>query len=155
MSDDFADPILGALINTISDSEHPEAGLGVTLMFPFGVIAGKIISGEQWTREVGELYKAADGEDSAVGGYLHMLAADASTEKGEWKKVDEVAEQLPREYRNAVLNARAQLTFVHLRDARVLIGGHGIPKNGMHWRGRISEVSGFTLGVLGPDSSGD
>lgn len=41
--------------------------------------------------------------------------------------------------------------YIHLQDARFYhVGRTFIPENrGVWWRGRISEVSGFTLGTLG------
>lgn len=41
-------------------------------------------------------------------------------------------------------------TFLHLRQARVFVPGQeGMPDNGMFWRGRLSEVTGWALGHLG------
>jgi hypothetical protein len=42
--------------------------------------------------------------------------------------------------------------YVHLREARFFsTAGNPIPGNrGVWWRGRLSEVSGFMLGTLGP-----
>jgi hypothetical protein len=39
-------------------------------------------------------------------------------------------------------------TFVHLADARVVATGGEFPVNGCLWRGRISQVSGFSIGVM-------
>lgn len=42
-------------------------------------------------------------------------------------------------------------TFIHLRDAKYFHpGGQPIPANtGVWWRGRISQLSGFSVGLLG------
>ena len=44
-------------------------------------------------------------------------------------------------------------THIHLSDARVLASGVSpLPPGGMHWRGRLSEVSGWSFGHLGEPS---
>lgn len=43
--------------------------------------------------------------------------------------------------------------FIHLRDARYVTPGGLLPtNNGVWWRGRLSEVGGFSLGSLSPAS---
>lgn len=40
-------------------------------------------------------------------------------------------------------------SFIHLKDARLVNAGTVVPGNsGMLWRGRLSSVIGFTIGVL-------
>ena len=47
-------------------------------------------------------------------------------------------------------------SFIHLKDARVVNAGTVVPGNrGMIWRGRLSSVIGFTVGVLSPSSAGE
>jgi hypothetical protein len=38
--------------------------------------------------------------------------------------------------------------FIHLRDAMIAAGVGSAPLAGMHWRGRLSEVSGWSFGHL-------
>jgi hypothetical protein len=41
--------------------------------------------------------------------------------------------------------------FLHLREARVFASnGTALPGSGMHWRGRLSAVSGWSFGLLEP-----
>ena len=43
--------------------------------------------------------------------------------------------------------------YIHLEDARYWnAGGQHIPGNGVLWRGRLSEVSGYNIGSLSPNS---
>jgi hypothetical protein len=47
-------------------------------------------------------------------------------------------------------------SFIHLKDARLVNAGTVVPGNrGMLWRGRLSSVIGFTIGVLSPSSAGE
>jgi len=47
-------------------------------------------------------------------------------------------------------------SFIHLKDARLVNAGTVVPGNGgMLWRGRLSSVVGFTIGVLTPSSAGE
>lgn len=44
----------------------------------------------------------------------------------------------------------ADLDFIHMKDARIFLGTTVIPSgNGIWWRGRVKEVQGYSLGVLG------
>ena len=52
-----------------------------------------------------------------------------------------------------VLAREDRTTHIHLSDARVLASGVSpLPPGGMHWRGRLSEVSGWSFGHLGEPS---
>jgi hypothetical protein len=43
-------------------------------------------------------------------------------------------------------------TYIHVREARVIAPGVSpLPVAGMHWRGRMSEVSGWSIGHLGAE----
>lgn len=44
----------------------------------------------------------------------------------------------------------ADLDFIHLKDARIFLGATVIPSgNGIWWRGRVEDVQGYSVGVLG------
>lgn len=55
-------------------------------------------------------------------------------------------------YKNEGDDAPPLPQYIHLKNARFFnTSGNPIPGNkGVWWRGRISEVAGFTLGSLGP-----
>ena len=43
-------------------------------------------------------------------------------------------------------------SFIHLRSAKIYAAGQRpLPTTGMLWRGKISSVDGFTIGVLSED----
>jgi hypothetical protein len=55
----------------------------------------------------------------------------------------------PTRYRHLVAR-QDQTTYIHLTQARIVAAGVSpLPVAGMHWRGRLSEVSGWSFGHLG------
>ena len=47
-------------------------------------------------------------------------------------------------------------TFIHLKDARLFNAGTVVPgSGGMLWRGKLSSIIGFTIGVLKPDGTAE
>jgi hypothetical protein len=48
--------------------------------------------------------------------------------------------------------AEDRTTYIHLREACVVAAGVSpLPVAGMYWRGRLSEVSGWSFGHLGAE----
>jgi hypothetical protein len=41
--------------------------------------------------------------------------------------------------------------FIHLRDAQLVSSPRNLPSSGMLWRGRLTEVGGYSLGKLMPE----
>jgi hypothetical protein len=61
----------------------------------------------------------------------------------------EVIEGLPERYRRLVAQ-QDQTVYIHLTQARVVAAGVSpLPAAGMHWRGRLSEIAGWSFGHLG------
>ena len=59
---------------------------------------------------------------------------------------------LSERYRR-VLAGQDRTTYIHLGEARVFTAGVSPqPPGGMHWRGRLSKVSGWSFGHLGEPS---
>ncbi|MBV9774376.1 MAG: hypothetical protein JO040_10525, partial [Gemmatimonadetes bacterium] len=64
------------------------------------------------------------------------------TEHGE-KRQREVLDQLYKQFRPV------EPEFIHLADARYVTGNGRVPAQaGMLWRGRLSEVGGFSVGTV-------
>jgi hypothetical protein len=145
MSRNEVDHILTTLVETVS--AHATAQLGITLTLPSGIVTGKIISPETWLRGVQGLLQP-DGEETILGGYFAKLAEEVDEENAEWAAASEVIKSLPNEYQAPARQARAPLVYVHLKDARLSAGNQLIPTNGTFWRGRLSEVIGFNIGIL-------
>ena len=107
--------------------------IGVTLLAESVIVSGTLIGGEQYLKLFGEDF-------AAVFGYL-----------GD-EKQDEIrnayVEEGRRIYKKSEGDAAARNpAFVHLKDAQYFSPGtEPIPQEGLLWRGRLTKVSGFTLG---------
>ncbi len=56
-------------------------------------------------------------------------------------------ERFPKSKANGGTTEAAMPTFLHMKDALFYSGGQPLPKaEGVWWRGRITEVSGFSFG---------
>jgi hypothetical protein len=107
-------------------------GIGVTLVVAGAVITGTLIGFREYFREYGKQWAKALG-----GGENARFAEER------WSKVGE--DDL------AALEhaATPRFSYVHLKNARFVTGTMLVPtKGGMLWRGRLSEVSGFSFGGL-------
>ena len=67
---------------------------------------------------------------------------------------DKFLEVAEGQFKQAGMLSDDSFEYIHLRDAKFFLPGHlPIPssRDGVFWRGRLSDVSGFTFGVLGLD----
>lgn len=123
--------------------------MGITLTVEGLVISGDLIAASRWVAEVGgqpgigfleplftkyqELYEQADEEEQAAMKFL---------EKGDESALKAHDEKYPAP------------EFIHLKKSETYgVGeqGKSIPSNAdAYWRGRLSTVSGWTLGRLSP-----
>jgi hypothetical protein len=72
-----------------------------------------------------------------------------ATDHAERRTAREATEGLPEWYRRLVAQ-QDQTVYIHLTQARVGAAGVSpLPAAGMHWRGRLSEISGWSFGHLG------
>jgi hypothetical protein len=82
--------------------------------------------------------------------------ADRYLEARDQRKVAmAAATDLPPDYRDA-LGEASRVGYVHLGEARVFgaeIAGVGVPRSGMYWRGRLTDVSGWSFGYLAPEAT--
>jgi hypothetical protein len=163
MSDlDYApDTLLEILVNASNSRTEPSPdgeGIAVVLTVDGQVIAGEIIPNWQWCQEIEEQYRAAtvragievDDEGYGLGiGIAFKKFAEAFIEgRDQYRNAQEVTKDLPDEYQRAVLSTQ-ETQFIHLRNARVHVPGQpGLPGNGMYWRGRLTCVSGWTVGSV-------
>lgn len=130
------DWFLQSLLNMVNGTDME---IGVTLTVGGFLVSGTMMSGHKYF----ELF----GRDFASG---CLAGADAEV-------INSVASSFAR-HGTMYTEARANETplpepgFVHLRDAKLWgLKGETLPTDtGMLWRGRLSEVSGFVLGTIGP-----
>jgi hypothetical protein len=100
------------------------------------VVTGQLISLRQYYEEYGRLWFEGMG-GSEIGARL----------KGRW---DEIAKL---QHENITKpDARGAPRYIHLKDAKYYSGGRPTPGGGgFLWRGRLSDVSAFSMGSLGPE----
>jgi hypothetical protein len=130
-----ADEVFDQLVHLTNTTDLE---IAITLHVRGLVITGRLISGETYWRET-----AAEFLEGAHGGPDSARRALAES-------MEEIADQyLEAEGdpgRDDADGPRA--TFLHLRDARTLTPGGPMPSEGALWRGRVSSVDGFKLGML-------
>lgn len=125
------DPILASLVEIATMNE---ASFGVTLALPGSVLTGIVIGVREYFRLFAAQWEAVDTSEEIVKGYLAI---------GEASYNRYVAEK------DKPVHERIYPPFLHLKDARYVMGAHLVPHAGpMLWRGLLSEVKGFSLGSM-------
>lgn len=78
-----------------------------------------------------------------------MVAEQLRTQCDEYTAMRTATSNLADRYQEALVEADPT-AYIHLKDARAFptAGYAGMPNNGMHWRGQLSEVSGWSFGLL-------
>lgn len=99
------------------------AEFGITLVLDSGVVSGTVISANVYFERLITDLKAALEQSPPLAEVLQSMLPNTS------------GDDLPN--------------FIHLKNAKFFLGDRTIPTGpGMLWRGRISQVSGFTMGSL-------
>jgi hypothetical protein len=153
------DQALQAMVGAIDALTEPQdGGPGVVLTLAGLVVSGTIIPDWQWFDEVEHSARAAfvvhagDSIDDEHGGWARLFqgaAESVAKDHAERRAARQVIEGLPDRYRHLVAR-QAQTIYIHLGQARVVAAGVSpLPAAGMHWRGRLSEISGWSFGHLG------
>ncbi|MBU8895358.1 hypothetical protein DRW03_14945 [Corallococcus sp. H22C18031201] len=126
------DWFLELLLNMVNDHG---LNVGITLTVGGTQVSGELVSGAEFIKNFGSTFSGAlkragagDAAASLQAKYETMAAQVYDAKKAE--------------------SAHEPLTFIHLRDARI-VGPNGVlqPPQ-IWWRGRLSEVQGWSLGVL-------
>lgn len=152
------DGVLQVIVSTVNNlEERTESGTGLVLTVKGVVISGELIPAWQWHEELEQGIRDAHvraGQDPEHAGFaeLFKLAAESTRQRRDEQRALEELDQLPQRYRD-LIGQEERTQFIHLRDARVFSPGNaGLPGNGLLWRGRLSEVSGWSFGKLSTDS---
>ena len=150
---DRALEILVAEINGLSEGQ--DGGPGVVLTVGGLVIGGTIIPDWQWFDEVEHAARAAftvhsgGSIDDESGGWARLFRGVSESlvrERDEQRAARNAIGGLADRYRH-LLAHEDRTSYIHLSDARVLgPGGGARSTTGMHWRGRLSAVSGWSFG---------
>lgn len=107
---------------------------GVTLLVEGLIVSGNLIGGNKYFETFADNFSNGFRAEEETKEELRQ----AISSQGEIYNAAETDEEIPPP------------EFIHLEDARFFSpGGNSIPtENGTLWRGKISSVSGFTLGSL-------
>ena len=140
--------------------ERQDGGPPVVLTVGGLVIGGTIIPDWQWFDEVEHAARAAfvvhtggsiDDEHGGWAGLFEGVAESLAKARDEHRKARQAAAHLAERYQR-LLARDDPTTYIHLREARVIAAGAGpLPAGGMYWRGRISEIAGWSFGHLGAE----
>ena len=123
------DWFLQSLVNMANDGFE----IGVTLQVSGLLVSGVLVGGKAYFEGFAEDFSS---------GLNDPVTAEAV--RGSFAKYGEI-------YKKEGDDAPPPPQYIHLKNARFFnTSGNPIPGNkGVWWRGRISEVAGFTLGSLG------
>jgi hypothetical protein len=103
--------------------------MGVTLVVGGSVITGTMVSGATYFETFAEQFASGWTDEESKGTIQKALAQPAQL------------------YAHGKNNDPLGASFIHLRDARIITPSEAMPTQGMLWRGRLTEVSGFSLGT--------
>ena len=132
--DEGKDWFLQLLVDAVNGTTSE---VGLTIQVSGLLVSGTLVSGEKYFEGFAEALAAAQADDKE----------SAEKHRAAFAKY---GEQYKRSEGNGSEEKKALPLYIHLKDARFYTPGtKPIPGNkGVWWRGRISEVSGFILGVL-------
>ena len=157
--DTEVDRALEAVVAEINGlTEGQDGGPPVVLTLGGLVIVGTIIPDWQWFDEVEHAARAAftvhsgGSIDDESGGWARLfrgVSESLARERDEHAAARNAVGGLAVRYRR-LLAGEDRTSYIHLSDARVLLpAGSSLSTAGMHWRGRLSAVSGWSFGHPG------
>ena len=155
------DQVLTSLVNIINSSQGEGDGPGLVLTLGGLTVSGSLIPNWLWFADMRRQIAEATGNksldlDEASGMELFFKSWEDLTIEGkaETEAARAASENLAFRYQDAIRD-KDSTVYIHLRDARIFQPGQaGMPGNGMLWRGRLNEVTGWSFGKFGPDSDG-
>ncbi|WP_019813647.1 hypothetical protein [Saccharomonospora saliphila] len=125
------DFLLQAFVDAANQMD--DFAMGVTLSVSGGLITGDLVTARRWMEEVATLVEL-EGSEAA-----YHVANVYREQAGIYK-------MRAAQNRGEV---HGEVTYVHLRDSQwVQPSGHLGPEPGVHWRGLLTEVAGWSLGRL-------
>ena len=116
------------LVSLVELVDSTEVGFGITLNCGGLTLTGQLISGKKYFYEFAETVAGA-------------FPGDQETKDS----IQSSFEQPAKKYDS---NNVAQIEFIHLKDAKIIFGVGKMTGNLNLWRGKLSDVTGFSLGKL-------
>ncbi len=157
------DRVLEIVVGEIDSlSERQDGGPPVVLTLGGSVVSGTIIPDWQWFGEVEHAARAGftvhtgGSIDDEHGGWAWLFRGFSESlvrDREEHRAVQNVVGGLAERYRRR-LAEEDHTSYIHLSGARVLAPGGPLPPGRVHWRGRLSEVSGWSFGHLDEATQG-
>ena len=106
----------------------------VTLTTGAGLVSGIITSGAKFMDDFQKLLTSGDNQS-----VNELITSVAEIWRARYKPSQEgVGDQEERDPPH----------YIHLRDARLLVGNSFVPAEGTFWRGKIEGIIGFSVGAL-------
>lgn len=125
------DPDLQVLVGL---ADRLETETAITVVTRGGIVTGRLIGVREYYRLWHELWRALGEHDCGIIGRTWL------------SRSEQILETLANEEDDSPALLPA---FIHIKAARWVIGSAIVPEaDTMLWRGRISEVVGFTIGSL-------
>lgn len=150
---DDQDYALETLVTLINGTKEDVGGPWLVLTTGGLIISGQLIPNWLWFESY-ETDIAAQSEDNPWGFFFSAYKDTVKDDREEQEKAETAAEALGPLYREALSGAIPSTGYIHLREAKVFQPGQSpIPANGMRWRGRLNEISGWSFGRMGEGKS--
>lgn len=133
---DSADELLGILLDAV-EAAPGGVGTGITLTVGGLVITGNLVSEQTWLETHPADFVPEEG----------IAKAKARAELRRQLMSGRDPEEFTAEERDEL---SADLQLVHLKDVIIFAGSSpiAVPSDVFYWRGKVSEVTGWTLGRL-------
>lgn len=125
-----ADHVLQYLVSLINGVGS--ASMGITLTIGGSLVTGLLISGDSFFEQF---------SSDLAGGFAKQ---DETTEK-----IRATLNRFGDKYRNDRISDEdvASPVYIHLKEAKIYAPGGIVPKQSLLWRGKVSSVDGFMLGI--------
>lgn len=148
-ADNDQDYTLETLVSLVNGFQDDSGGPWLVLTTGGLIVSGQLIPNWLWFESY-EKEISAKEEGNAWSFFFSSYKDLLREDKESQKKADAAAESLPPLYREAISNAIPHTGFIHLREAKVFHPGQSpLPTNGMRWRGKLTDISGWSFGRLG------
>jgi len=138
---DWKEPdwFLQILVN-MTNAGDGSVELGMTLLVGGFLISGKMVGGAKYFDGFAEDFASGFADQAVAENIRRSFSQYGEIYRSEEAQQDDADQPVQSP------------TYVHLKEARFFnTAGNPIPANrGVWWRGRLSEVSGFMIGTLGP-----
>ncbi|MFD9630036.1 hypothetical protein [Streptomyces violascens] len=116
-------------------AQVPGDSVGITLVVPGAVVRGNLIGHETWTA-AWAVQMRAWGQGTGVETVAQLP-----------DQVERLSEAVRREQGLDAAADAGHKEFLHLRDAIITNGSPATSISGVLWRGRIADVSGWSMGA--------